>query len=122
MTMGPVAVAAFEPTQSCQDMAVPLTVMLCVPVASVGQVPDAVGRLGGLVPPPLLDVEPLLEPELLLACPLLDPLELPLDVLEPLLPPPELVDAPEEAPELEPADEELPPDPFPPEPAPDEPE
>src|SRR5580700_11642675 len=85
MTIGPVAVAALEPTQRFHDIAVPLSVKLCMPVVSVGHVPIAVGRSGGAWPPcalaPLLDPDPPLDPD---ECdPLLDP-----DECAPLLPAP----------------------------------
>src|SRR5580700_10337490 len=67
MTIGPVAVAAFEPIQMYQGIAVPPSVMLIMPFASVGHVVDAVGRSGGVFPPeavvPLLEPEPLPEPD-----------------------------------------------------------
>jgi hypothetical protein len=50
-----------------QGIAVPPSVMLIMPFASVGHVVDAVGRSGGVFPPeavvPLLEPEPLPEPD-----------------------------------------------------------
>src|ERR1700677_1740834 len=85
MTIGPVAVAALEPTQRFHDIPVPLSVKLCMPVVSVGNAPIAGGRAGGAgaprAPAPRLDPAPPLDPD---ECdPLLDP-----DECAPLLPAP----------------------------------
>jgi hypothetical protein len=95
MTIGPVAVAALEPTPRFHDIDVPLSVKLCIPDARVGHVAAAVGRSGGVCPPcaaaPLLEPDPPLDPD-----PLLDPdecappLPVPLLLLPPLLPVPPL--------------------------------
>src|ERR1700722_17445566 len=102
MTIGPVAEAAFVPTDIDQDIDVPLSMMLCMlPVFSVGHVPFAVGSIGGIWPLPPV-VAPLEDP---LEEPLDEPLE---DPLDPLLPPlpldcEEPLEPPDPPPELEPA-------------------
>src|SRR5579872_102022 len=126
MMMGPVAVAAFDPTQSVQVMALPFTVIMFVPVVSAEHVPLTAGNMVGVVPPdtipllepplelPLLEVLPELpdaplelalppEPELEVETPLEDELPLLLLALPPEPEPPEALDPPEpEAPELVP--------------------
>ena len=113
MTIGPPAPEdAFEPTHSCQLIAVPLSVMLFVPVVRGAQVPLAAGRLGGFVPPVARPVE---VPELLV------PEELPLEFCEPLELSPDEFPAPLELPPfeepalaepLDPAELPLPPEPL----------
>src|SRR5580693_3158085 len=122
MTMGPVAVAAFDPTDSDQDIAVPFSVMLCIgPVFRVGHVPFAVGSIVGTAPLPRgepLELPPASPPPdpLLLVEPPLDPLD-PVDPEEPL-DPLELDPEPEPPLELPPLDPPLPPELFPPPEAP----